>query len=455
MEIKKKKFRLFDAILATVCVILVAESVAPAASIGNSQYFWWIFLLIAFFLPYGLISAELGSTYPSEGGMYDWIKRAFGKKWAARVAWYYWVNFPLWISALAILTTDILAQLMNVEFSTITLIAIQLLYIVLVTIGSYFRVGDSKWVVNLGALFKVLFMCSLGILGIYVAINYGFANEYTFSSLFPSLDIAGIGFISVIIFNFMGFEVISTSANDMKNPKKEIPKAIIMGGLLISLFYILPAFGIGVAIPVEDISTSNGIIDSFQLMLTKIGMSEGFVTTSSWVVGIMFIYTLIANIVSWSFGINSVARYSALDGSLPKIFSHVNKDGVPYKVGIANGLVAASVCVIAMFIPNQDFFWTFFAFSLVTFLMSYIPLFPAFLHLRKFDTITERGYKVSGGKLLLKLYTYVPMFLLIVSVFFTLFPEFNLEMFQYQWPLLLGVAMAILIGEMIVYDKER
>ena len=68
---KKKKFKLLDAILATVCITLVAESVPASAAIGNSQYFWWIFLIVAFCLPYGLISAELGSTYQSDGGMYD------------------------------------------------------------------------------------------------------------------------------------------------------------------------------------------------------------------------------------------------------------------------------------------------------------------------------------------------------------------------------------------------
>ena len=48
MEKKKKKFKLVDAILATICITLVAESVMPTAAIGNSQYFWWIFLIIAF-----------------------------------------------------------------------------------------------------------------------------------------------------------------------------------------------------------------------------------------------------------------------------------------------------------------------------------------------------------------------------------------------------------------------
>ena len=102
MEKRKKKFRLVDAILGTVCLTLVCESVMPTAAIGNTQYFWWLFLLICFCLPYGMITAELGTTYPSEGGMYDWVKRAFGPKWAGRVAWNYWINFPLWIASLAV-----------------------------------------------------------------------------------------------------------------------------------------------------------------------------------------------------------------------------------------------------------------------------------------------------------------------------------------------------------------
>ena len=120
MEKKKKKFKLVDAILATICITLVAESVMPTAAIGNSQYFWWIFLIIAFVLPYGLICSELGTTFPSEGGMYDWVKMAFGKKWAGRVAWNYWINFPLWIASLAVAVTDVIAGVFEVELSNIT-----------------------------------------------------------------------------------------------------------------------------------------------------------------------------------------------------------------------------------------------------------------------------------------------------------------------------------------------
>ncbi|NLL01855.1 MAG: APC family permease [Mollicutes bacterium] len=457
---KKKRFRLFDAVLATVCIILVAESVAPAASIGNSQFFWWVLLLTVFFLPYGLISAELGSKYPGEGGMYDWVKKAFGKKWATRVAWYYWINYPLWLSSLAVLVTDIICQTLGIELSTLNLFLIQALYLVVVTIGGIFRIGENKWVVNFGAFFKVLFMCSLGLLGIYVAIKYGLANEYTFRSLFPTLSTEGIGFISVIIFNFIGFEVISTFANDLKDPKKEIPRAVIYGGILIAIFYLLPVFGISVAIPTEEISTSTGIIDSFSLLLGRLGLSEGVINSVLIAVMVMFIYTLIANIFAWNFGVNSIARYAAEDGSLPKPFKKVNKAGVPYMAAIINAIVALAINVIALFLPEDalDLFWTFFSFSLVTLLISFLPLFPTFAKLRKIDPLKEpdpKIYTISGGKFKLWTYTWIPFILLILGIFFTLFPEFNMAMFEYQWPLLAGVVLAIIIGELLAAKVKK
>ena len=97
----KKKFKLTDAILSVICVVFVAEAAAPVAAIGNSQYFWWIFLMLTFLLPYGLIASELGTTYDGEGGLYDWVRKAFGAKWGTRVSWYYWINFPLWMASLA------------------------------------------------------------------------------------------------------------------------------------------------------------------------------------------------------------------------------------------------------------------------------------------------------------------------------------------------------------------
>lgn len=452
---KKKKFKLVDAILATVCITLVAESVAPTAAIGNSQYFWWLFLILAFCLPYGLITAELGSTFESEGGMYDWVKAAFGKKMAGRVAWNYWINFPLWIASLAVAVTDVVAGIFEIELSLVWLIVLQLAYTWLVSFLGTQRIGESKWIVNIGTFFKIAFMVALGALGIYVFIKTGeSANPIeSVTDLLPSFDLAGLSFISVIIFNFLGFEVVATFTDDMENPKKEIPKALIIGGALMALFYILPATGINIAMS-TDVAEAAGITDAFAILLSNLGMNADMIRIIVIVVGLMFIYTMVANIASWSFGVNSVARYAAEDGSLPKIFSKQNKDGVAYMASIMNGIVATVIVIVGIILGEvsetaSNLFWTFFSFSLVTLLISYIPLFPAFLKLRKTDK-TERAYKVPGGKFMLNVITWLPFILLVLGIIFTLFVDFTWESIEANLPLIVGVVVSVIIQEILV-----
>ena len=93
----KKKLSFLTVISTIICVVFVCEAAAPAAAIGNQQFFWWIFLILTFLLPYGMVVAELGTTYDGEGGIYDWVRDGLGDKWGARISYYYWVNYPLWI----------------------------------------------------------------------------------------------------------------------------------------------------------------------------------------------------------------------------------------------------------------------------------------------------------------------------------------------------------------------
>ena len=448
MENKTKKFRLFDAVLAAVCIVLVVESAAPAAAIGNSQFFWWIFLLIGFFLPYAMISAELGTAYEDEGGIFDWIKRAFGAKWGSRAAWYYYINFPLWMGSLAVLFTDVIGSVFKLQLGTFSSIVWQLVFIWAVVTVSCFKISDSKWILNIAAIFKAVLMLAIGILGIYASITRGSANDFSPATFVPGLNIHSLSNISVIIFNFLGFEVVTTFASEMQNPGKEIPRAIILGGIFIAAFYILAAFGISVAVPGKELTASSGLIDSFMLLTGKTG---GFLIT---IFGLMFLYTLAANLISWSLGVNYVACYAAQQGALPSALGRTDKNDMPIGANITNGIIASLIVIVAPLIPSEDVFWSFFALNMVTLLMSYILMFPAFLKLRPTDPKAKRPFKINGGEGKLKLMTYFPMALLVLSVIFSVVPLDKTE-FSSKLPLIVGTVVAVAIGEVIAAKAVR
>lgn len=445
----KKKFRMIDLILAVICVIFVAEAAAPVASIGNSQYFWWLFMLVFFLLPYGLIAAELGTTFESDGGLYDWVKDAFGKKWGTRVSWYYWINFPIWLASLAVIVPEMLGYIFGMEFPLLPTIAIELAFIWICVYSSFFPAADSTWILNGAAIIKITLALLVGILGVTVAFKHGVANPITVESVLPKFDIGSLSFISVIIFNLLGFEVVCTFAKDMEDPSKQIPKAIVIGGLVIAGIYIFTAFGIGAAIPTSEISASAGLVDSIEILL-------GYLTTGNlaWLtklVAFLFILTLFGNMISWALGVNSVACLAAKNNDMPKVFAQESqKNGMPIGAAKMNGLVATVIVLLAPFIPNQEIFWTFFALNLVSFLASYIPLFPAFLKLRQVND-TPRVFKVPGGSMTLKLMAYIPMVLIIVSIILTAVPlSFDKETLAAVLPITIGAVICIIAGEIIV-----
>lgn len=479
MPKKKYKFRLMSAVFATVCIILVGDAVAPTAAIGNSMYVWWAIMLIGFFVPYALISAELGTQYPSEGGMYTWIKKAFGKKWAGRVAWFYWVNFPLWIASLADLITTMIMQMFGIEMEMWMVLAIQLFYIALVSVLGTLRISQSDWVSNIGAVIKMILLGAIGCLGLYVLFTKGTANPIdSWQDLMPlasengGIDWAGLSFVALIIFNMLGFEVVGTFYDDMDKPKSQIPKAIVLGGILIAIFYIFPSFGMGVGTPFEEIQTNTGFLDSYNVLMTNAGFSAAAIQAITIVVGGLFILTLISNISSWTFGVYSVTAYAAEDGVFPKSWAKRNKDGAPYIVSIWTGIISAILATIGVFIAYvlpemgvdeafiegfSNMFWAFFSLSLVCLLLSYIPMFAAFIKLHKQGKQVKDGYWLKIGPVMRWVMGIVPLILLVISLFFTLviYPDDLALTWEENNVLIISTIVCIVIGEIMILNVGR
>lgn len=452
----EKKFRLADVVLSVICVVFVAEAAAPVASIGNSQYFWWVFMMIAFLLPYGMISSELGTTYTGDGGLYDWINKAFPRsKWGARASWYYWINFPLWMASLAVVCPELLGVLTGLQFGWLAKLLIELAFIWIVTWIAFYPVCDSILILNISAAIKMILALTVGVLGIVYVVKNGFVNDMAFRTFLPGFDLHSLSYISVIIFNFLGFEVVCTYADNMRDPKRQIPQAVVTGGIVIALIYLFSAFGIGAAIPTHEISEDSGLIDAVSLMTGR---------TSGWFVGavaLLFLVTLFGNMISWSMGVNSTAAYAAENGDMPAIFAkRWAKNDMPIGSALTSGIVASVVCILGIIIellsPDSSLFWSFFALNLVMLLLSYAPVFPAFLRLREIDPDSERPFRVPGGHGMLRVLAYVPMALILISIFFTAVPlSFDTDTLSYYLPITIGSILSIVIGEILIAARAR
>ncbi len=445
MSEEKKHLSFLTVISTVICVVFVCEAAAPAAAIGNQQFFWWIFLILTFLLPYGMVVAELGTTYDGEGGIYDWVRDGLGDKWGARISYYYWVNYPLWITSLAVLFPPILNLAFGWSFSLPVQILIELAFVWIVYLIGRSKVADSEWVLNGGALIKVVVAVLVGALGIWYASQNGFANDMSAATFLPELtNTNALSYLSIIIFNFMGFEVICTMTDDMADPAKDIPKAIIAGGLAIAVIYLFAGFGIGAAIPADQIDPDYGMIVALQ---TMVGDSPLFQ-----IVCVAFLITLFANMAAWSFGVNSVARYAAEHGNMPKVFaSMISDDDMPNGANLVNAVVA-SLTLALQLVPidaiSNGLFWMLFGTSVVFLLLTYIPMFPAFLNLRKNDPNRERVFTFPFKGAMMKVALAVPCIELVLAIVATIVP-LSADEVESKVPMLIIFFVLLAIGEVV------
>ena len=449
----KKVLRSLDMTLFTVCAILVMDTLAPSAAIGPSSISWWLITLVLFFVPYGLITAELGTTYPEQGGLYVWIKKAFGEKWAARTTWLYWINVALWMPSVYILFAGMFAQLFFPDMSLWLQIGIGIVMTwVTVWIGSM-KMDIGKWIPNIGAIIKALIMVVIGVGAFIYAGHHGVANDLSLPNLLPSWG-AGLAFLPVIVYNFMGFELMSGASGEMKNPGKDIPRAIIIAGALIAVFYILGTVGILMAVPLEQLGLVSGIIDTLKILLGTTGFGNVMVI----VLGVAALYSFLANMVTWTMGANRTAAEAAKEDELPAIFGR--EDPVrktPIGAFIITGIVSTAVMVIYGFMAGsaEDLFWTLFAFSSMIFLLPYLMLFPAFLKLRKIDANAERPYRVPGGKVFsIILAVICELFIIQAVVFFVYVPGQPMD-WGFAGPVLIGVVITLIVGEILMAVSKK
>ncbi|MEM6318688.1 MAG: APC family permease [Bacteroidota bacterium] len=438
-----------DIVLFCVAAILLLDTLAASASIGVSAIFWWLFLGVIFFVPFGLISAELGCAYPEQGGIYVWVKKAFGKRWAARVTWSYWVNITVWAPAIFILFAGIFKQLFWTDLSLQGQVCIGVLLTWLTVLVNCVTLDVGKWVPNIGAVLKM----AIFLLLIFGAIQYvgtnGTANEISWKSLRPNLS-NSLQYISVIIYGMLGFELVSANSEQMRQPAKDVPRAILISGAIILTLYTAATAAMLVAIPVEDINLVEGLMDTLYLFFGSTGLGGAFALF----LGIGALYTFFAGGAVWAIGGNSAMAEAAQQGEFPSIFA---KESLIRKTPVGSallfGLSSTLILVLYGFLAgsNEDLFWSLFAFSGILFFLPYIAMSLAFVQLRRKDANHPRPYQIPGGSSVAIFIGYLCA--LILTFTMTLFfytPEDGM-----QWPVFLGAVALILIGEGLIYVSTK
>jgi len=392
-----KVFGLLSMVLFSVSAILVADTVGSSAAMGVQGLGFWIILGLLFFIPYGFVTAELGSAWPDEGGIYVWVKTAFGPGWGTVTSWMYWVNVALWAPSVFVLFIGAIEVAWGVDVPPFWEAVIVIAMVWAIVGVGILPLEWSKFVPNLSAALKVIVLVGLGALGVAYVIKNGAANSFALSAWVPSWNTDSLSFLPIIIYSYMGFELMNSAGGAIKDPKRDVPKMIVMAGAAILGVYMFATFGILASIKTEDVSIVTGITDALKLMVDEVAGGAGWLFT---VAVIALLFTFFGNMVTWSIGANQTIGATGLDETAPGVFGHVNRRfGTPDYAFVLMGVIATAITIVAYVLdPNQtNVFWTLFALSSIVFLIPYLLMFPALLVLRGKYPDQPRPYVVPGG----------------------------------------------------------
>ena len=393
---QEKKVNLLKMVGFTITGIVVLDTFVAPAAMGVSSFTVWLLTAILFFIPYGLINAELGAAYPDDGGIYAWVKRAFGEFQATLVAWYYWVNVAFWMPAVFLAFSwwfsMAFAPMMGVWASA--LLAIAMCWVI-VYIGIR-GVDLSITVSNIAAVMKTAVLVIFGVLGVVYGAKNGLANDFSLSAFAINFDFDTIAFSSAIVYNLLGFELISSVASKIKEPGKNIPKMTIMAGIMIALLYMIGTFGVLAAIPAAEVDPLDGFFYALQELTTVFGPAQPFIFGLIMVVALL---TLVSNMISWTLGGVEVLDEAEFTKKTKLLGHRSKKYGTPDYSYILMGVISTVLIVLnfALGESANEAFWTILSFSFLIFFLPYLWLFPTAIKLRLTDKETERPYKVPGG----------------------------------------------------------
>ncbi|MBP7231414.1 MAG: amino acid permease [Syntrophaceae bacterium] len=449
---RKKVLRFQDLVLFTFCAIFGLEAIAASAAIGPSAIFWWLLCLAGYFIPSGLIAAELGSTYPEQGGLYVWIKKALGPRWAARGIWYYWISLPVWLPAIYIAIADIFG---HIFFPAITLwqqIAISIVMIWIAVGINLCSLNTSKWIPNIGSIAQLLIVVGMiATAALFFLRNGRLANQINLADMMPNLN-AALVFIPMIIYNLQGCELVSSAAGEMKNPERDIPRALILSALVIAALYLMTTFSVWVVIPIKEINVASGVLHVFTNALDD-NITKPFITVT---VGLLISSAFFAGIIAWNLGMNRTIAESANSGDLPKILGKMNRNMAPLGASVMSGIISTVVIIIYGLIARNaaELFWHTVSFSLIVQLFSNFMLFPAFVILRNKDKSALRLFKVPGPEWLVFLLAFFAGIFVLAAILILLIQP-GQDFVRVNLPIIVGVLIVVIVGEVVSTRSAR
>ena len=386
-----------DAVCFLIAAIVVLDTLGAVARGGAQTIVWLAFISALFFVPAGLVISELGTTFPHEGGPYVWARMAFGRLAGSLVAVIYWIETPVWIGGSLAITGIAVVDKMIVPVEGPWRLAFAFAFVWL-TIGlavAPLRIG--KWIPATCAVVQVVLLLFFTVTVVIYAAEYG-VHGVGAGDLAPSWAVFILA-APVLVYNFIGFELPSTAAEEMRDPQRDIPAAIARAGALTAVLFCIPIVAIVLVLPADEITSLTGFIDALASVFVVYGPAAGALGGMA---AAAFVWVLFTNGLTWLIGSSRTQVAASLDGAAPRSLGTISaRTGTPVRATVVSGAISTLTAGAAFAVAgdsNAKYFSVVLTLSIALLALASLPVFPALVRLRASHPGVYRPFRVPGGR---------------------------------------------------------
>lgn len=406
MDVKKStgfKLSVMTLAIMNVTAVVSLRGLASEAVYGLSSAFYYLFAALVFLIPTALVAAELAAMFSDkQGGVFRWVGEAFGARTGFLAIWLQWIESTIWyptvltfgavsIAFIGMDQSHDVALASNKIFTLIIVLAIYWIATIISLKGLGWVGKISKWGGMIGTIIPAGLLIILGI--IYLATG-GHNNMDMSGSFFPDLSkLDNLVLASGIFLFYAGMEMMGIHVMEVENPKRNYPKAILIGSLVTVCIFVLGTFSLGFIIPAKEINLTQSLLIGFDNYFRHFHISW-----AGPIIAIALMFGVLAGVLTWVAGPSKGIFAVGKAGYLPPFFQKTNRAGVQRNILLIQGGLVTLLSLLFVVMPSvQSFYQILSQLTVLLYLIMYMLMFAAAIALRYKMRDTDRPFRLGKG----------------------------------------------------------
>ena len=342
----RREMRFWDVVLFLVAAVVGLRWIATAAAAGPSSLVVWAIGFGAFFVPLATTVIDLSARFPDEGGLYVWVRHAFGDFAGFMTGWLDWTSTLVYLPGLLYFSAANALYIggssgQALSDSSIYFIAFSLIGLTIAVALNVVGLGVGKWLHNAGGLGTWIPVALLVGMGVVAMARFGPGALGT-GGLVPGGDLGDIVFWSTIAFGFAGLETASLMSGEIVDPQRTIRRAILVGGAIITAIYVLGTAAVLVALPAGQVSSLQGIMQAIDATGDRVGLPGAAAAAA-----VLITIGNVGGVGAWLAATARLPFVAGLDRSLPPAFGRLHpRWGTPHVALIVQAIGGAVFVVL-------------------------------------------------------------------------------------------------------------